>query len=166
MCLALLLSHITDPCSKCSGHAQDCFRPVARDSRLMPSALPFPSTEEARAHRLCIVPSEQTHPDTHLLGSNAPANSLPLFPCRPPSPQTHTSSIDSPVFSKLSLSFEFSLRSSLSPQQRPSDKQSEKNARGVVSGVGDGSKSKRRGCCDVESWGWRFMPSMHHCLGT
>jgi hypothetical protein len=135
-----------------SSHAQDFVRSVARDSRLMPSALPVPSTEGARAHRVCIVPSEQTHPDTDLLGSNAPSNSLPLF-LADLQVQTHTSSIDSPVFSKLSLSFEFSLRSSLSPQQRPSDKQSEKNARGVVSGVGDGSKSKRRGCCAKLAYG-------------
>jgi hypothetical protein len=69
-----------------SSHAQDCVRST-RDSRLMLCL--FPATERARAHGACNVHCEHAYPSTHLLESNAPSISVPLFPCQPPPPDAH-----------------------------------------------------------------------------
>jgi hypothetical protein len=134
-------------------HACGCNKSYAHDSASCPHCTAsFGSfTQIARAHLLRThIPNQRIHQfDLNL------SSPLPLLLLPPSSRRSDANiPIDSPVFLNLSLSFKFSQRSSSSPQQRPSDKQSEKNARDFSGGVVTEQESREGGFARSSPMKW------------
>jgi hypothetical protein len=134
-------------------HACGCNKSYAHDSASCPHCTAsFGSfTQIARAHLLRThIPNQRIHQFDLNLSSPPPSPPLATLVStfRRKHPNRLTCILESVSF------FQFSQRSSSSPQQRPSDKQSEKNARDFSGGVVTEQESREGGFARSSPMKW------------